>query len=309
METTLTLRCNPRKGFFMSRYIFIDEDGFYYLWQLDSSEYGLRIEITAMKQNEDDFVVVETPKTELLVSYLIEVLSTQNSAFVSKFFEAITCFEFTIAQKYIDTFGKKFCRTFLSEQDREFILRDRDAKHLIIDFEKIQKRKLIFFYQPEMFPLYIPETRVTLTKNAKLLKGSKVISIESFWTLYEEYKFTLSKIIKQKDKIFSSIEKDLEHRYKKTLTQIQKEKIHNYEVEAYITVFDGFLNEYEIAKIIFTQHSFNDKEPYSLAVFGFDIKVQRVMYHLIDTFGIKIVTTKLNFWSEVEVRNQKCFNI
>ena len=46
---------------------------------------------------------------------------------------------------------------------------------------EFQKRELIFFYQPEFFSLYIPETGVTLTQNSKLLYGSKEISIEHFW--------------------------------------------------------------------------------------------------------------------------------
>jgi len=309
METTLTLRCSLHKGFLMSRYVFMDAERFYYLWQLDFSEYGLRIEITAMKQNEDVFRVVETPKTELLVAYLRDILATQNSAFVSEFFETITFFEFEIESKYSDTFGEEFCSTFLCEQDREFILRDVNAKHLIIDFEKIQKRELEFFSQPELFPLYIPQTDVTLTQDMKFLKDMQEISIEEFWKLYEAYKISLTKEIQQKEKIFSSIEKDLECRYTRALTQIKEEKIHDYEVEAYITIFDGFLNEYEILNIIFTEHSFKDTELYSLAIFGFDVKVGRVMYHLIDTFGIQIVRAKLNFWSELEIRNQKFFNI
>ena len=309
MDTTLTLRCNFHKNFLMSRYIFMDEEGFYYLWQLDSSEYGLSIEITAMKRNEDNFIVVETPKTELLVAYLTDILASKENAFVSNFFESITFFEFSIDEKYSDAFGEKFCNTFLAEQDREFTQRDRYAKHLIIDFEKIQKRELLFFSQPELFPLYISEIDVTLTKDTKLLKDSHEISIEQFWKFYDEYKVPLTQEIKRKDKIFLSIEKDLENRYLKALKQIKQEKICDYEVEAYITIFDGFLNDYEITKILFCKRTFEDKEPYSLALYDLDIKVGRVMYHLIDTFGLKIVTVKLSLWSEVEIQNQKFFNI
>jgi len=77
-----------------------------------------------MKQSEDNFIVIEIPKTELLVEYLTDILANKENAFVSKFFESITFFEFSINEKYSDAFGEKFCNIFLHEQDREFIQRD-----------------------------------------------------------------------------------------------------------------------------------------------------------------------------------------
>ncbi len=309
MNTNIKIPCTFEHSFCTKRYIFVDEDKSYYLWQLAFSEYGLTVEITSFKQNNDDFIVFDNPKIEMITSYIQEILTDQNSSFIAKFFESIGDFEFEIEKKYRDALGNKFCNIFLSEQDREFILQDKYAKHLIIDFEKIQARELVFFNQPELFPLYIPEIGVNVTKEAKLCKDLKEINLETFWLLYEQYKTTLIKQIKQKNKMLINIEQDLIYRYKKASKQIKKENIDDYELEAYISVFDVFSNEYEITKVIFSKHSLSEAKTYSLAVFSLDIEVNRIMYHLIDTFGIKIVTTKLHYWSELIIRNQKFFNV
>jgi len=310
IQTSLTLECAFKKDFFMSRYIFRDKEGFYYLWQLVFSEYGLCIEITAMKQKKGEFLVVQTPKVGVLIAYLKDMLSTKNSTFIKDFFETIALFEFKIDKKYRAIFGDKFCNTFLCEQDREFILRETNAKHLVIDFAKIKKREKVFYFQPEIFPLYIPQVGVTLTNEAKLFKDSYEITIELFWDLYETYKKTLIQEISQKDKIFLKIEKDLEARYNKMLKQMKTEKIADYEVEAEISVYDGFLSEYEILNIIFSKYSFNAKNSYSLeSVYGIDIKVGSIFYFLIDRFGIEVVKTKLHYFSEIKISNQKFFTL
>jgi len=247
----ITLKCTFEYDFMKKRYVFVDKDGFYYLWQLDFSEYELTIDITALRQKDDDFITVDSPRVEMLILYLKEILEIKNSTFVAKFFDAINDFEFQVEEKYIATFGEKFCNVFLVEGDREFLYRNKYAKHPIIDFEKIKKRELLFFIQPKLLPFYISEVGVQVTKKAKLLKDSKEIDIETFWTIYDEYKFTLIKEIKQKDKKFLQIEKELKNCYKQTLKQLESEKIDDYEIEVYIYVFDGFLNEYAISKIIF----------------------------------------------------------
>jgi len=305
----ITLKCTFEYDFMRKRYIFTDKDGFYYLWQLDFSEYGLTIDITALRQNDDDFITVDNPRVEMLILYLKDILETKNSTFVVKFFDSINDFEFQVEEKYIATFGENFCNAFLVEQDNEFIYRDKYAKHPIIDFEKIKTRELLFFKQPKLLPLYISEVGVQVTKEAKLLKDSKEIDIETFWTLYDEYKFILIQEIKQKDTKFLQIEKELKNCYKQTLKQLEREKIDDYEVEAYICVFDGFLNEYAITKIIFPKQFYKLKERYSLAHYGLNIEVHSIMQHLVDTFCIEVAFVKLHFWIEVKVRKQKFFDL
>ena len=307
METSITVP-SVHKYFTRDRYIFIDKEEIYYLWQLNFSKYGLSIVITAMKQTKGDFIAIETPKSKKLGDYLKEIFFEKSNAFISAFFEKITFYEFEIPSIHSNILGENFKNKFLFEQDVEFIFRDKYAKHLIIDFDKIENRDSSFFSQPELFPLYIPEVDVTVTEKAELLQGVESISIDYFWLLHEKYLHTLEEKIKQKDKIFSSIEKDLKTRCRKAVSQVKTEKIHDYEIDTYLTIFDGFLNDYEILNIIFLKRFFDNTEGYSLSLYGLDMKVGMIMYRLIETFGIRIALIELSYWSELKIRNQKFFN-
>lgn len=307
MATFITVS-GLHKHFTRRRYIFVDKEEIYYFWQLNYSAWGLHIEIVAMKQTKDDFITIKTPKSEKIGDYLKEIFFEKSDAFIGDFFEKISFYEFEIPPIHTHILGEKFKNKFLLEQDIEFIFRDKFAKHLIIDFDKIENRDLCFFYQPKLFPLYIPEIDVTVTEEAELFQGTELISLDYFWLVYEKYLYTLQEKIKYKDKIFSSIEKDLKKRRRKAVSQIKVEEIHDYKIDTYLTIFDGFLND-EILNIIFLKDFFDDTEGYSLSLYGLDINVGMIMYRLIDTYGLKIILPKLSYCSELKIRNQKFFTL
>ena len=52
------------------RYVFVDEEEIYYLWQFWFSSYGGELEITAYKKGSEKFVEIETSKINALRKYL-----------------------------------------------------------------------------------------------------------------------------------------------------------------------------------------------------------------------------------------------
>ena len=48
---------------------------------------------------------------------------------------------------------------------------------------------------------------------------------------------------------------------------------------------------------------------YDLKFWGIDIKVSKLLWGLIDKFGIRIVETKLNVWSEIKTNLQMFYRI
>lgn len=300
--------CNVNK-YDQNRFIFVDEEGIYYFWQFTFSEYMADLEIVPFKKENEKFIKIKTHKVEELITYLKSKLINKTEQEIREFFKYITFLEFTIPASFKTKFGEKFCH-YLQDRDNRFIYQDPNVKHWIIDFEKVRNNEPEFLKQPNLLPFTITELGVTLTKDEKLKKDGKTITIDEFWNTVKEYKKGLIAPIKQKDKIMRKIEEDLKRRYFESLREIENKKhISDYEIEIEFEVFDTLNSDEPVLKILFVEGMFEDNEPYSLSLFGIDMQVGRLCWYFLDGLGLQSIQKKFFFWSEIKIRNQKFFNV
>ena len=298
--------CNINK-FYQKRFVFVDDEGIYYFWQLYFTEFGATLEIVPFIKEENRFIQTETPKASELTDYLKWRLVGKSAKEIVEFFMDLSMQEFSIPDELIDRFGQEFCKELAYDRDSEFIYTDPYAKHWVIDFDKVRNKEMDFLKKPELLPFTFTELGVTVTKEYELVKNSKKIGVEEFAKVKEEYKKSLIPIIKQKDKIFQKIEKDLYARFMATLKELERKKISDYEIEPQIMVFDTLLGYDELLRIWYAKETFEDRDPYSLSIYGLDLKVSHLMWRLLDTLGLRAAQVKFSFWSEVRVRDQKFF--
>ena len=299
--------CNVRK-FCQKRYVFVDEEGIYYFWQFWFGEYGISVEIKAFKKEVDRFVKIETKKVEELVAYLKLKVSSKNTREIRKFCKYISALNYTVPKSIVKKFGQRFCNCFLHDKDQEFIVLDPNAKHWVIDFDKVKNYKSDFLKEPELFPFTITETGVTLTAEETLVKDGRVITIEEFWRLDEAYRRSLIPIIKSKDRIMRKIEEDLKRRYERCLKELERnKKISDFEIEPKIDIYDTSLGDATVGTCYYDKEIFEDERLYTLQHYGIDIEVGRLCRYMIDTLGLRSIHRKFSFWSEIEMRDQKFF--
>ena len=118
------------------------------------------------------------------------------------------------------------------------------------------------------------------------------------------YKEKISTTIKQKDKIFHSIQKDQKKRYDKLLSQLQNDStIQEFEIVAIIEVYDG-LSE----NLLLTLHSTFSDQLYTINIFGIELKVCLLTYSIIENLGVDLLQEDLIIWADVNVKHQKYFN-
>ena len=297
-----------RRSYYKKRYVFVDEEGIYYFWQFVFFKPYAELEIIPFKLEEGKFVEADTNKLDELEKYLEQRLLNKTESEIQDFFEYINSLKFTIPQSIQNKFGDDFC-LFLRDNDDEFIYKNPNAKHWSIDFEKIRNNEQEFLKEPDLLPFTIMELGVTLTKSEELIKDGKKISIEEFWKVREKYKKSLIQIIQKKDKIFKKVELNLEKRFFESLKEIESKKICDYEIDATIEVYDAPIEEcYEpILEIFYTDMIFKDKEPYHLNMYGLDLKVSWIYWHLIYSLGLRAIESEFYFLSDIEVRNQMLF--
>jgi hypothetical protein len=126
----------------------------------------------------------------------------------------------------------------------------------------------------------------------------------------------LTSIIKQKDKIFRSIQDDLKKRYFKILNELKNDKtIQDYEIEPTIEIFeidgdgDPFFTIYYSGRM-FKEKFHNDiSDGYDLNIFGIDLKVCHATMQLIDEVRLEGISKQYSFWSQIIVYNQKFFTV
>ena len=126
----------------------------------------------------------------------------------------------------------------------------------------------------------------------------------------------LTSIIKQKDKIFRSIQDDLKKRYFKILNELKNDKsIQDYEIDPTIEVFeidsdgDPFFTIFYSGRM-FKENFYNDiTDGYDLHIFGIDLKVCNATMRLIDEVGLDGINKQYTFWSEIKIYNQKVFTL
>jgi len=168
------------------RYVFVDEEGIYYVWQFWFSEFGANLEITPFILEDEKFVETQTDKAEELIEYLKHRLLNKTELEIREFCKYLTFLELNIPKTIEEKFGERFCN-FLHDRDKKFIYQDPNAKHWIIDFEKIKNNDPDFLKEPPLLPFTITELGVTLTKEEELLKDGKKINVDKFWKIVEEY--------------------------------------------------------------------------------------------------------------------------
>ncbi len=61
--------CNINK-FYQKRFVFVDDEGIYYFWQLYFTEFGATLEIVPFIKKENRFIQIEMPKVSELTDYL-----------------------------------------------------------------------------------------------------------------------------------------------------------------------------------------------------------------------------------------------
>ena len=298
--------CNINK-FYQKRFVFVDDEGIYYFWQLYFTEFGATLEIVPFIKKENRFIQTETPKASELTDYLKWRLTGKSAKEIVDFFMDLSMKEFSIPDELVDRFGQEFCKELVNDRDSEFIYTDPYAKHWVIDFDKVRNKEMDFLKEPELLPYTFTELGVTVTKEYELVKNGKKIGVEKFAKVKEEYKKSLIPIIKQKDRIFQKIEKDLYARFMATLKELERKKISDYEIEPQIMVFDTLLGYDELLRIWYIKEMFEDRDLYSLSIYGLDLKVSYLMWRLLDTLGLRAAQVKFSFWSEVRVRDQKFF--
>jgi len=121
-------------------------------------------------------------------------------------------------------------------------------------------------------------------------------------------------IIEQKDKIFRAIEMDLVKRYLLTLKELQINKtIHDFEISPEISIFKINGDGNPFTTIYYSGHHLNkdihnkDNNLYNLNIFGIDLKICNMTWHMIDKVGLNNIDSKFIYWSNIEILNQKFF--
>ncbi len=56
-----------------------------------------------------------------------------------------------------------------------------------------------------------------------------------------------------------------------TLKELERKKISDYKIEPQIMVFDTLLGYDELLRIWYAKETFEDREPYSLSIYGLDL--------------------------------------
>ena len=77
--------CNINK-FYQTRFVFVDDEGIYYFWQLYFSEFGTTLEIVSFIKKENRFIQTETPRVAELIEYLNWRLQDRSAKEIRDFF-------------------------------------------------------------------------------------------------------------------------------------------------------------------------------------------------------------------------------
>ena len=289
------------------RYTVVDKDNIYYLIEDNVSTSSVCIDISCYKIKYNKFVSYETNNTDILKQYLQKFLIDNKSNSLSDLFY----YEYNIDKKYIDILGEEFCRRFIYNYDTSFIYKDTNVKHLIVDFDATNNDKDIVFKEPKCFPYHLSYLDIVITEDAKILYKNNIITKDTFYKIYQDYKDKLLLKIKSKDHLFEKIEQDLYKRYLNTMSHLKNSKNSDFNIESVVNVYEdeAYESYNPILKIYLNKHNRDDNTRYSLHLYGFDIRVSNILYFLIDKFGINIINKKLSFWSEISIDEQKKFRL
>jgi hypothetical protein len=262
--------------------------------------------INTFKFENDKVIEIETLKKEKFEKYFDfwkYLNDFEKRDYICNLGEAL---KFKLPKKAIETFGEGFCFRYFRDLDDKFLYHDKYAKHFILDFDAIENNKEKFFKQPDIFPFYIGYLNVMITKDYKILKNNMQISPDRVFELEKDFNKSLIPIIQKKDKIYKAMQKDIFKKYFKLKEFLNTMKICDKNIEIVITFFD--IGGNEIYFNICNENTLKNSI-YDLKIENSNIKINRILWGLIDKFGIRIATAKLNMWCEIKTDLQMFYKI
>ena len=281
---------------FEKSFIFVNNENYYIIYFDESNVY---IDAYKFKNNK----LIEIKVDNILFEYFkfYEKLSWKDKRnYIWNLEDKLT---FNIPK---NIFSNKFCDKFLVDLDPHFLYKDKHAKHFILDFEAIKNKKELFFKEPKLFPFYISYLDVMIDENYKIYKNNQEISESEVFKLDEEYIQNLIPLIIKKDKIFLAITHNLKKNYYYQKDFLDLQKISDYNLDIEVTIFDITGNI--LFDNFYNSNSFKN-DLGNLKFYGIDMFICRLLWMIIDKFGIRIVTTKLNLWSEVKCDLQMFYKV
>ena len=309
METTELCKC--RISVHDERIVFTDENGVLYLWEADEGLYsGINIYITAFAFNDKGILEeVDTPRSKLLIEHIKRKEETLSKKALKKYIWSIYTYEFEIPDLHWLNLGYRLCRWYIEDIDKELIFGYKDAKHALIDFEKLEKDDILHIKTPPLFPFEIKEAGVIITEDAKMLtKEGKQITTEEFHKRYDAFRQDILPKLEEKERELEKIEKRLGENY--FLAKQWMEGLENNDetsptptVDVYDKISDTGI---PIHKIYYSEGSFTDTEKYSLSFWGFPkFKVCNLFYYLFERLGDHLLDAELTLYLDVEMMLQK----
>jgi len=281
-------------------FVLQDKD-IYYLIFLDRCY----VNITTFEKRENKFYEVENENIKKLMNYFEEIAYSKKYSRKILDFKA-SLLTFDVPKEAKDKLGERFCTHFIRDYDLRFLYQDIYAKHFIPNWKVIESGGKDFFIRPKLFPFYISRLDVIIDENYDIYYKSKKITPQDVYELEEEYKKSLIPKLNKKSKIYDALMNDLKKRYYKTKNIIKKMNLWDYNLDAHIEFFN-IAGDVIFEEWIHFEHY--DLYPCSLKIYGLDMEVNYILWRLIDAYGLRAVTAKLDVWSEVKTDLQKSFRI
>jgi len=272
------------------RFILKDEEGIFYIINTSLFIDYINIDIVSFIYENNEFKYIENEKERKLLKFLERKVNKEKTIEeIIDFFNYIE--EFEIPTNIEEKFGGYFCYLFLKSNG---LIYPQD-KYKIIDFKAIELNKDEFLKYPDLFPIEIPLLNLTIHQNSKINPDN----------IIKDYRKKIIPIIKYKDKIYLSIEKNLKKRFEEHLLYEKSQKINDFEIEPYIELYDidGYCSvatwEY------FNENELNEPRSYP----SLDFKISRLACFILDKFNLRAFEKKFNIWSEVKVLNQNFYRV
>ncbi|AZV46108.1 hypothetical protein C3L23_02120 [Nautilia sp. PV-1] len=284
-------------------FVFVDKENIYYLLNLDD-RYG--VFINTFRFENGKVAEFETPKKEVFEKYFSFWKNLSNVEKRDYIYNLCFALNYKISKRALKTLGEDFCFRYLRDLDEHFLFQDKFAKHFILDFKAIEQGREVFYRQPKLFPFYISYLDIWITEDYKIIKNNTEITTNDVFQLEEEYKKSLIPLIKKKDKIYRAVQKDSIKKYFKTKEFLKSMNICDKNIEIIITFFDIAGNDIHFntcSEVTF------ERQIYDLKFWGINVEISRLLWGLIDKFGIRIVEAKLNVWSEIKTDLQMFYKI
>ncbi|GAB6074755.1 hypothetical protein [Nautilia lithotrophica] len=279
----------------------LQDSHIYYLIYLDKCY----VNVNTFEKRENRFYEMENENVYKLVNYFEDIAYTKR--YSRKILDLkVSLLTFNVSKEAKEKLGERFCTHFIRDYDLHFLYQDIYAKHFILNWNAIEKKEKNFIIQPKLFPFYISYLDVMIDENYDIYHKNQRITPKEVNELEKEYKKTLIPIIKNKNKIYNALMNDLKKKYYKTKSFIKNMNLWDYNLMGHIEFFNIAGDVIFEDWILFENF---DLSPCSLKIYELDIEVNHILWRLIDAYGLRIVTAKLDVWSEVKTDLQKSFRI